>query len=167
MEVQRLISVDGKTFMSTKAAADLWGLKPKTVADYCNSNKIINKFKVGRNWYISINEIKPLSNAEIHKLLVLTIQLKNNPSLEIDWSTYTFDDTAIENVYKNLLALKYIMPYSIADAKRIPYEVVLTQKGLEKATQFSKKSISDFTTIVSQWLPVLINAAQLYLQIKG
>lgn len=167
MEAPRLINIDNKIFMSTKAASDLWHLKPRTIANYCNKGKIINKFKNGRyGWYISVDEPKPLSKEEIHKLLVLTIQLKNNPKLEIDWSTFNFDDSAIDSVYRKLVMLGYIFPYNLKDMKRIPYEIILTQKGLETATKFNKTVISDFSTTLSQWLPVIINLAQLCIQIK-
>ena len=168
MEAPRMIEINGEKYISTKTAADLWNLKPRTVADYCSRGRIIKAFKNGKNgWYIHIDEIKPLSNLQIHQLLVLTIQLKNNPKLLIDWETFVFDDNAIDNVYKKLVSMNYVMPYTIKDAKRIPYEVVLTQTGLEMATTFHKQKIPDFSTTVSQWLPVLISAAQLYFQIKG
>lgn len=165
-----MIDVNGQKYMSTKTAADLWGVKPSTVSEYCRNNKTVNKFKNGRNgWYIQIDEPKPLSQKEIHKLLVLTIQLKDNPSLEIDWSEFTFEDSAedsaIDNVYKNLAALHYIEPYSIEDKKRIPYEVKLTPKGIEIATSFNSSPACDFSVALSQWLPILINAAQLFIQI--
>lgn len=167
MSAQALIEVDGNKYMSTKTAAELWGLSSRTVSNYCKNNRIHRRFKNGKlGWYIHIDEIKPLSDAEIHRLLVLSIQLKNNPSLTIDWTTFNFDDDAIDAIYQSLYLSGYILPYSVSDRRRIPYEVILTQKGLEMATAFNKKSIPDFSTVCSQWLPVLINAAQLYMQIK-
>lgn len=167
MSAQSLIEVDGNKYMSTKTAAELWGLSPRTVSDYCKNNRIHRKFKNGKlGWYIHIDEIKPLTDTEIHRLLVLSIQLKNNPSLTIDWTTFNFDDEAIDAVYQSLYQSGYIHSYSVSDKRRIPYEVILTQKGLEMATAFNKKSIPDFSTVCSQWLPVLINIAQLYMQIK-
>lgn len=167
MNSPAILEINNEKYMSTKTAANFWGLSSRTVANYCNSDRIHHKFKNGKlGWYIHINEIKPLSDIDIHRLLVLTIQLKNNPALPIDWSTFTFDDSAIDVVYQNLVKAGFIQPYVVTDYHRIPYEVVLTQKGLEMATAFVKKSIPDFATLCSQWLPVLINAAQLYLQIK-
>lgn len=167
MSAQSLIEVDGNKYVSTKTAAELWGLSSRTVADYCKNNRIHRKFKNGKlGWYIHIDEIKPLTDTEIHRLLVLSIQLKNDPSLTIDWTTFNFDDEAIDAVYQSLYQSRYIHSYSVSDKRRIPYEVILTQKGLEMATAFNKKSIPDFSTVCSQWLPVLINIAQLYMQIK-
>lgn len=169
MEAKRIIVVDNQKYMSTKTAADCWGLKPKTVADYCRNNRIKNKFKNGnKGWYIRIDEIKPLSSDEIHKILVLSLQLKNNPDLEIDWSTFNFDYSAIKVVYKNLVSQGYVKDFSIEDEKMIPYKVILTQKGMECATCFrnmTKKSISDFSTTVQQWAPIVIGIAQVVCQI--
>lgn len=166
MSAQALIEIDGNKYMSTKTAADLWGVSSRTVSAYCKKNRIHRKFKNGNRWYIHIDEIKPLSDVEIHRLLVLSIQLKNNPSLLIDWTTFNFDDEAIDAIYQSLCRSGYINSYSVFDKRRIPYEVILTQKGLEMATNFHKKSIPDFSTLCSQWLPILINVAQLYMQIK-
>ena len=167
MSAQSLIEVDGNKYMSTKTAAELWGLSSRTVSDYCKNNRIHRKFKNGKlGWYIHIDEIKPLTDTEIHRLLVLSIQLKNDPSLTIDWTTFNFDDEAIDAVYQSLYQSRYIHSYSVSDKRRIPYEVILTQKGLEMATAFNKKSIPDFSTVCRQWLPVLINIAQLYMRIK-
>ena len=167
MSAQSLIEVEGNKYMSTKTAAELWGLSSRTVSDYCKNNRIHRRFKNGKlGWYIHIDEIKPLSDTEIHRLLVLSIQLKNDPSLTIDWTTFNFDDEAIDAIYQSLCQSGYIHSYSVSDKRRIPYEVILTQKGLEMATAFNKKSIPDFSTVCSQWLPVLINIAQLYMQIK-
>lgn len=143
------------------------GLSSRTVSNYCKNNRIHRRFKNGKlGWYIHIDETKPLTDAEIHLLLALSIQLKNKPSLTIDWTTFNFDDDAIDAIYQSLYLLGYIHPYSVSYRRRIPYEVILTQKGLEMATAFNKKSFPDFSTVCSQWLSVLINAVQLYIQIK-
>ena len=85
---------------------------------------------------------------------------------KIDLVDNDFDDKAIDVIYQSLYLSGYIHAYSVSNKRRIPYEVILTQKGLEMATAFIKKSIPDFSTACAQWLPVLINAAQLYMQIK-
>ena len=140
MSSQAILEVDGEKYMSTKTAADLWGLSTRTVSNYCKSGRIHRKFKNGKmGWYIHIDEIKPLSDTELHRLLVLSIQLKNNPSLAIDWSTFNFDDIAIDVTYQNLVVSGFVQPYTITDKRRIPYEIILTQKGLEMATSFKKK----------------------------
>lgn len=167
MAAPALLVIDGNNYMSTKTAAKLWNLQPKTVSDYCKNNKIKNKFKNGHfGWYIRTDEIKPLSQEEIRRILILTLQLKNNPAYEIDWSLFEYDESVLDSIYTHLNAHGYIQDFSIEDKKRIPYEVVLTQKGMELATTFRKEKIADFTVTLTQWLPIIIGAAQLYFQIN-
>lgn len=166
MEAPRIITVDGKKYMSTKTAADIWRLKPRTVSDYCNSGKIINKFKNGRyGWYIDINEIRPLSVYEIRRFLILTLTLKNNPEYEIDWDSFDYDNSAIEVIYKNLVGMGYIYPFSIENKQKIPYEVNLTPQGLDLVTSYKQPKKPNYSEIVGKWLPIMISLAQLYFQI--
>lgn len=167
MSVPAFLTIEGKHYMSTKTAANLWGLQPKTVSDYCKNNKIKYKFKNGRfGWYIRTDEIKPLSHEEIRRMLILTLQLKNNPTYEIDWTLFNYDESVLESIYNHLCTHGYIQNFLIEDKKRIPYDVILTQKGIELATTFRNKKISDFATTLTQWLPIIINVAQLYFQIN-
>ena len=163
-----ILEIDGQRYMSSKAAADLWHVSPKTIAKYCREDKIVNKFKSGSlGWYIRIDEIKPLTTEQVRRLLVLTLQLKNDPSLNIDWSTLDVDVSILDNIYQRLHSQGYIQPFVIGQKQRIPYEVVLTSKGMELATSFKKEKIKDFSTTVTQWVPIIISIAQLYAQIKG
>ena len=165
MQSQAILEIEGKKYMSTKTAADCWNLKPKTVAEYCRTDRLIDKIKIENKWYIFIDEMKPLSIGEIRKLLILTVQLKNKPTLEIDWSAFSFDDSKIEIIYKNLALNKYIFPFDIRDKKRIPYEVVLTEKGLDAITNTTKRENKSFSTVLKEWLPIIIQLAQLSLNV--
>ena len=167
MSAPAVLDIDGKKYMSTKAAAELWNLHHKTVSAYCKSDKIKNKFKNGRfGWYIRIDEIKPLSQAEIRKILILSLQLKNNPDYTIEWTAFNYDESVLESIYNHLYVHGYIQHFSVEDKKRIPYDVVLTPKGMELATTFQKEKNSDFNVTLTQWLPIIISAAQLYFQIN-
>ena len=42
MAAPSLLIIEENTYMSTKAAAKLWNLQPKTVSNYCKNNKIKN-----------------------------------------------------------------------------------------------------------------------------
>lgn len=161
------LTIDDKVYMSTSAAAEVWGVAPKTVAKYCRDGKIKNKFKHERfGWYIRTDEIKPFDQSEIHKILVMTQHLKNNPMLEIDWDEFEYNDLVLEKIYQHLFARGYIQPFSIAEKRKIPYEVVLTQNGSEAAASLKKEKKFDFSEIASRWLPIIIGAAQLYFQIN-
>ena len=150
--------IDGKEYISTKQAATIWNVKPRTVANYCNKNKIKDTIKNGSGkWCIPLNAIKPLSEKDIHQLLVLTLQLKNNPNLPVDYSLFDFDLSNLRAVYDNLVYWEYIFPYDIEDEKRIPYDIILTQRGMQLATNFAKAKIPEFATSVTVWIGVLAN----------
>lgn len=166
MKYPSILEWNGHKYMSTQMAADLWNLKQQTVSDYCNKGKVCNAIKYREaRWYIPIDAIRPLSNNEIRHFLILTLQLKNKPSLEIDWSLFSIDDSVIEPIYRYLVFRELIENFSISNQKRIPYEVVLTQKGLEFATSSKKGKIEDYGTVMKEWLPTVIGAAQLLVQI--
>lgn len=166
MKYPSIIELNGKKYMNTQTAADAWSLKTSTVAKYCKDGKICNATKyLETRWYIPIDAVKPLSNDEVRRFLILTLQLKNKPSLEIDWSTFSIDEYTINAVYRYLVFQEFIENYNISDNKRIPYEIVLTQKGLELVTSNTKEEIKDFSTAMKAWLPTIIGAAQLIIQV--
>ncbi len=166
MKYPAFVEHNGKKYMNTKTAADNWKLKTDTVTKYCSAGKIPNAFKYyEKRWYIPIESIKPLTDEEIRKFLVLTLQLKNKPSLKIDRSIVNVDVKTITMIYRYLVYCEMIENFEIEDASRVPYEVVLTQKGLEFATSFKKEKIKNFENIVKDWLPIVINATQLAINI--
>lgn len=104
MNYPSIIEYNGKKYMNAKTAADVWGLKSGTVADYCNKGKICGAIKyLEARWYIPVDAVKPLSNDEIRRFLILTLQLKNKPSLEVDWSTFPCEYSSVELVYRYLV----------------------------------------------------------------
>ncbi len=160
------IEYNGRKYMNTKTAADNWKIKTDSVAKYCSDGKIPGVFKYyEKRWYIPTDAVKPLSDEEIRRFLVLSLQLKNKPSLEIDWSTFTVDASLIETIYRYLVFREMIESFETGDVKRIPYEVTLTQKGMEFATSRKKDKIEDFGTAMKEWLPTIIGAAQLLVQV--
>lgn len=89
MKRNSILEIDSKKYISSRIACEVWGLSQNTVAKYCRSGRIKNCFKGAHNqWYIPIDTVRPLSDIEIHRLLFLTLQLKNDPTLEIDWYLY-------------------------------------------------------------------------------
>lgn len=166
MKYPSVIELNGKRYMSVKTAADAWGLKQNTVSAYCKEGRICHAVKyLEKRWYMPIDAVKPLSNDEIRRFLILTLQLKNKPSLEIDWPTFPCEDSSVELIYRHLVFRNMIENFDIEDKKRIPYEVVLTQKGLETATSGNKEKIADFGTAMKEWLPTIVGAAQLIVQV--
>lgn len=166
MKYPSIIELNGKKYMNTKTAAGAWNLKPATVSAYCKEGKICNAVKyLEERWYMPIDTVKPLSNDEIRRFLILTLQLKNKPSLEIDWAIFPSDYSSVELIYRHLVFRNMIENFDIQDKKHIPYEVVLTQKGMEIATSGNRGKIADFGTALKEWLPTIIEAAQLIVQV--
>lgn len=166
MAVQSVIVVQGKKYISSKTASKIWGLSQKTIAKYCREKRIRDCFKGAYNcWYISIDTIKPLSDNEVHQILCLTLQLKNDPSFVVDWSPFDFDISLIELIYQNLADEGYLKPFHINSKERIPYEVILTQKGFHTALPLKKqKSEISFPDLITQWAPTIISTAQFVIQ---
>lgn len=167
MKSPAIIEVEGVKYMSTNSAAILWDVKPRTVSDYCKNNRITHKFKDGnRGWYIRIDEMKPLSISEVRQILILTLQLKNNPSLDIDWSVFNFDISIVEKIYKNLVLQGYIMDFSIEDNQRIPYEVILTDKGLELVTAYRKEKLDiNYEVALREWIPIILRLGKFFIDV--
>lgn len=162
-----IIEVAGKKYICTKLVAETWGIGQGTVANYCRTGRIKDCWKDSRKrWFIPVDTIKPLSDTEVQHLLFLVLQLKNDPTLEIDWSMFTFDTTIVDLIYSNLVYEGYLKPFHIQEKERIPYEVVLTQKGLEAALprKQSKPNVS-FSNAIEHWGPIVIGIAQLVVQI--
>ena len=165
MKYQEVIELNVKKYMSVKFAAEFWNMNPKTISKYCAQGKICEATKYrDRKWYIPVDAVKPLSNDEIRKFLILTIQLKNKPSLEIDRSKFSTEMSTIDNIYHYLVSQEFIENFKITDKKRIPYDVILTQKGLEFAT--SNIKMKDYSTALKEWLPTIIGVAQLITQVS-
>ena len=121
MKYPLFIELNGQKYMSTKTAADVWNLKQQTISDYCNKGKVCKAIKYREvRWYIPTDAVRPLSNDEIRRFLMLTLQLKNKPSLEIDWSSFSTEDSVIEPIYRYLVFRELIEPFKISDQKRIP-----------------------------------------------
>lgn len=166
MKYPPFIELNGQKYMSAKTAADVWSLKPATVSAYCKEGKICHAIKyLESRWYIPTEAVKPLSNSEVRRFLTLTLQLKNKPSLEIDWGVFPIKNPAIDVIYRHLVFLELIEEFNISDKKRIPYEVILTQKGFEFATSCKKGKVEDYSSTMKEWLPTVIGVAQLIAQV--
>lgn len=157
---RNLFMIDGKMYMSTKAAGDLWGLSPGTVARYCKSKKIKAFKDTSGRWCIPIDTFKPLSDNEISQLLILTLQLKNDPELKIDYSVLPIERSDLRKVYDYLAELEFIEKFDIENDEDIPYKAVLTQKGFKMATVLPKKENTDYSYCLSNWAKIICNLSE-------
>ena len=62
-----IFEINGEHYMTTRVASKLWGVKPKTVGEYCKDSKVVGAFKNERkkcasdcwpwgNCYLSCNK---------------------------------------------------------------------------------------------------------------
>lgn len=129
------IEVDGKRYVSTKVACNWWRVSQSTVRKYCKNDEIPGAFQDSKNnWCIPYNAIKPVPSNVIKQVLRLSIQLKANRKLVIDYAVLGIEPTQLVSVY-NYLALRGLIDnvYEQEDPNSIPYNVELTDKGWELA----------------------------------
>jgi hypothetical protein len=165
------IEIDGKKYMSSRRAAELWNKSQGTISKYCKLGKVPKSKCIKdshNNWYIDINTVYPLSDDEVRKLLTLTLQLKNNPLYSFDWSTFTIDVENIRPIYEYLADMKYILRFQINDSKRLPYDIVLTERGMKLVTGWKSENKIDFnfSNSLLQWSSVVLNLVSLIEEIK-
>lgn len=155
------IEIDGKKYMSSRRAAELWNKSQGTISKYCKLGKVPKSKCIKdshNNWYIDINTVYPLSDDEVRKLLTLTLQLKNNPLYSFDWSTFTIDVENIRPIYEYLADMKYILHFQINDSNRLPYDIVLSEKGMDLVTGMGRenKIDSNINNSSVQWASVAL-----------
>lgn len=165
------VETNGRKYMSSKKAAELLGKNQASISKCCKDGKIppSRRFKDNHNnWYIEIDTIYPLSENEIRKILTLTLQLKNNPQYTFDWSTFTISAENIRPVYDHLLDMSYILPYQIEDSNRLPYDIVLSEKGMNlvMSTGRGNKNNPNLINSAAQWLSVALQVGQIVLQVR-
>lgn len=125
-----MIEIQGKRYIETKEASTMWGMPARKIAELCP--EIAGAIKL-KKWYIPISARKPLQATEKKQLLLLTLQLKNDNSQKLDFSSLPFDIANIRMIYEDLAYGKYIQPFQIDNPAEIPYKVILTEKGLKTA----------------------------------
>ena len=160
--------INGEVYLNTKGIAEKWGVNPKTVSKYCKENKIKNKFKKGnKGWYIREDEMKPITKKDIRKILFVSQQLRSKPDYKFDDKLFRKNEEILEKTYQHLVFRGYLKPFTIENKMTIPYEVVLTQQGIELLGNFRERHLSDIVSLMKDWLPIIISIAQLYFQIKS
>ena len=155
MSKQRTVfEMNGKTYYSTQAAADKWEMKQKEVTTACREGRIIGAIKDSTNqWCIPDTAMKPLEKENIRKLLIITLYLKNNPNLTLS----ELDRYDIPKLYTYLKDIDYIKPFN-ENSDRIPYEAVLTNKGMGLVIENKKIDIdwANIAELFIQCIPPLL-----------
>jgi hypothetical protein len=161
MGKQKLLEINGKRYMLTSEAAKMWGIKPATVSLYCRDGMIPDSFKnVDNNWWIPVSAIRPLSKAQIKKILLLTIQLTYNLTYQMDYRAYGVNIEGIKLVYNHLAKLGYIRKLDKdINATRIPYEAKLTQKGIEIVASAADDKSNNLDIVAKEWASIILDTA--------
>lgn len=164
MMSKAICTIDGIKYMNTRIASDMWGMKINDVRKACNEGRIAG---LGRDtadrFIIPMTALKPLENCEIAQLLLMTLRLKNEPDLFVDQRVIT--KGSIRTVYDYLKSTGYICPYDISDDDRLPYDVVLTNKGFDtiiQSKEIKRISAKDALNTINSVLALINNILTLW-----
>ena len=133
-----MLTINGERFVTPGVFADGCGKSTQNITAACKDGRIVGACQdASGNWIIPINAMAPLEIEQIRKLMIISLYLKNKPEHALDYSEH--DD--VVRVYSYLQQTGYINPFN-ENSERIPYEVVLTEKGMKIATEGSPISIN-------------------------
>ena len=173
--IQSIIEKDKQIYVKSKLMAELWGYKNNsTIVKYCKEGKV-NAVKENNIWYISVNEPKPLTEKEKHDILLLIMQLKNNPNYPIVLNDNSIN---VENLYvilEKLVTEGFLEPFEKNNGNVVISEVlsrmVLTQQGfIFVIKQSNKKKVELYLldnsinglNVIASIASILASAKQLF-----
>lgn len=131
MKKPMMCEIDGKRYVTPGIFGSTLGWNRQKVTAACIDGRIIGACKdTSGSWIIPVNTVKPLEIDQIRSLMVTTVYLKNNPNHVLDYQDH--DKTVA--VYSYLQQTGFIEPFD-DNSDRIPYEVVMTEKGIKLATE--------------------------------
>lgn len=136
--MKKMCVIDGKRYVAPGIFADACGCSSQKITAACKDGRIVGAYRdLSNHWLIPVDAPMPLEKERIRELMVACVYLKNRPELPIDYH----DHESIVAVYTYLLNTGYIEPFD-ENSDRIPYEVVLTEKGMEVATGGNKINLN-------------------------
>lgn len=135
---RKLCEINGVKYMSPSAAADLWNISTQKITAACKDGRIEGAILDSSDkWIIPVNARKPLEKAEIKTLLVGTLCLKNKPNT----LPHEMTSLNIDIIYDYLYHTGYIEQFD-RNSDRIPFDVILTDRGMKLATEGSTPSVN-------------------------
>ena len=142
-----MVEIKGERYITPKPAADCWGMSQQAVTSACRDGRILGAFQDTRGkWLVPANACKPMEREDIRRILILSLALKNRPDQVIN--NNSFDQMV--TVYRYLRDTGYIEDFD-EKSERIPFEVVLTEKGMTTAISGKKINFDIFnagTTLI-------------------
>lgn len=128
---KKMCEIDGKRYVTPSVFGNGIGWSRQKVTAACKEGRIIGAYPdTSGSWIIPVDAPRPLEVKQIRSLMVTTVYLKNRPDHVLDYS----DHESIVALYSYLQHTGYIQPFN-TDSERIPYEVVMTEKGVKLATE--------------------------------
>ncbi len=123
--------INGVAYYAPKTAGDIWGMKYQAVTKACEEERVVGATEdLSGSWMIPSTSLKPLDREQIKHVLICILSLKNRPdSLPAD-----IKEENTLTLFQYLRDCKYIEPFDEKN-KRIPYDAVITQKGMELVFQ--------------------------------
>ncbi len=117
-----LVEIDGKKYMSPKAAGDLWDMSTQKVTAECKAGRVAGATTdTGGHYIIPIDAKKPLDSETIRKILISLLAMKNRPGSEF------IDEEGAFELHDYLCDIGLIEGDDLKTA-------ILTNKGMELAT---------------------------------
>ena len=151
---QPVFEINGQTYYSPKGAASKWGISHQAVTAACKEGRIIGAFQDStKKWCIPDSAMKPLDSRIIRNILIITLSLKNTPNISIS----ELENYDVPKIYKYLKDTGYIIEFN-ESSNRIPYEAILSNKGMSLAFNKKKEGV-EWTSIAAlfvQCIPSLI-----------
>lgn len=160
MDVKRkkMCEIDGKRYVTPSVFGNAIGWNRQKVTVACKEGRIVGACQdTSGSWIIPVDTVKPLETEQIRSLMVTTVYLKNWPNHALDYS----DQESTVSVYTYLQQTGYIEPFDV-ESQRIPFEVVLTEKGIKLATEGKPLNLNwvNIGTTVIQVAASIITIAQ-------
>lgn len=157
---EKMCEINGQRYVTPSVFGKWCGWSQQKITAACEDGRIIGADKdTSDKWIIPVNACKPLEIDTIREVLVTVVYLKNRPDSPLDYS----DHNAIVSLYTYLQHIGYLEPFN-PDSNRIPYEVVLTEKGMKLATEGKSLNLNWLTigTTVIQVAASLITIGQVF-----
>ena len=155
---KKMCELNGKRYVIPSVFGNAIGWSGQKVTAACKEGRIVGACQdTSGRWIIPVDTMKPLETEQIRSLMVTTVYLKNRPNHTLDYS----DHESTVSVYTYLQQTGYIEPFD-AESERIPFEVVLTEKGIKLATEGKPLNLNwlNIGTTVIQVAASLITIAQ-------
>ena len=155
---KKMCELNGKRYVTPSVFGDAIGWSRQKVTVACREGRIVGACQdTSGKWIIPVDTMKPLETEQIRSLMVTTVYLKNKPNHTLDY----VDHESTVSVYSYLQQTGYIEPFN-TESERIPYEVVMTERGIKLATEGNSLNLNwlNIGTTVIQVAASLITIAQ-------